>query len=272
MMRCVFIFLGGLAIIAPARAPAAVVVRTWPNQLVGTTRDKGTVWRTNDYVCARQPRPPKALASAEKPPYIACGQVVRTTLSGLVLNLPSPKVRILAGTRLDLEKVDRATFYQSGLLPRKVTDAEEPTKRRSVSGGLNYTSGGMHAELGITRAITLGAMASLFYFPAGDARLTGNSFYATASIYSDRLFHGLWGIIGAGFSLARATKGAEQVGQSVSSPLFMMAAGWKTLHSSGWNIGAAAGAQYFMNRRVDAYDLRFSGLVPTAIFHVGHCF
>src|SRR4051812_1662796 len=108
MRRSAFTILFLAFLQAGAAFGSVVVVRAWPNNLVGVTKERTIEWFLNDYACFRPVvEPDRRRTHRER---IACGQVVRVTKLGIIVNITGSSVPIKVGYRLEIEKVDDWTY------------------------------------------------------------------------------------------------------------------------------------------------------------------
>src|SRR5438067_87039 len=121
---------------------AVVVVRTWPNNLIGVTKDITTNWQLNDYVCLRPVLQPGRRDQRRE--RLACGQVVRVTRKGLIVSITGADVTIKVGQQWEMERVNDTVYKASGFVDVTLIDPRDPIDQRSLSVGVNYLQPNIH--------------------------------------------------------------------------------------------------------------------------------
>ncbi len=257
-----------------AALATVVVVRAWPNNLYGITKDKTTAWLLNDYACFRPVvEPDKKKTRQER---VACGQIVRVTKKGLIINITGSSETIKVGDRLEVERVDDWAYRDSGFIDINYLDPRDAFDQRNLSLGVNIFQPNLHFEQGITRKLAVGFLVSYLSQDVGAGHITGLDYSVTASWYSKRLFDGIWVTGGAGWYLFRAQTSFDQERQASFSVFATL--GYKWLISRSWdfgvagggpNIGIAGDVQYFFSHAPTKFDLNWNGVLPIVLLQLG---
>ncbi len=109
----------------------AVLVRAWPDNIYAFTKDplpNEEQWFLNDYVCMRS-----------EGQVVACGQTVRVTEKGLIINVTGSLYPLAVGNKLSLYKVDYEEYYNSGVVDLEYLEDYGAFSQFSVSAGVNLT-------------------------------------------------------------------------------------------------------------------------------------
>lgn len=252
-----------------ADAFGVVVVRTWPNGLVGFTKDTRTAWGINDYFCATdspalgEPRPPGL-------PWVACGQVIRLTQRGFIVSIAGSARRLKIGDRLDLDRVNQDTYYASGLIATQYLDPRDPLSQRALYVGMDLLSPFLVFEQGITRSFAAGFMPKFLVKDAGNGTLRENAYYLTMNYFSDRLFDGFWAMLGIGYYFARARVGTDS--NKLNSFAMNSVVGWRFRWDIKLTLGIGVGGEYVFRHELSDVKLGWSGFLPLGIFQLGYAF
>lgn len=264
-----FRFLTLFLFLVAAEAFGVVVVRTWPHGLVGFTKDHRTAWGINDYFCAvespafGEPRPPGL-------PWVACGQVIRNTNRGFIVSVHG-KVRALKiGDRLEVDRVNQETYYNSGLIDLEYRDPRNPLSQRAIGVGIDMLSPYFSFEQGISRHFAAGFTPRLLLKDAGDGVLRENTYFLTMNYFSKRLFDGFWSMLGMGIYFARARVGGES--ERLRTFALNALVGWRFKFDFKMTLGFGIGGEYVFRHELNNVRLHWGGFLPVAVFQLGYAF